>query len=111
MFCCCYFGFPRDRKGTQVNKTEAPTDVCSAVWREELELSRIAFMSHHDVSVVAKSEAVLRTADVCDAVKYFKTCACVIERETGDKHQLQHSSNMDQMNAEYARVTSSIERK
>lgn len=45
----------------------------------------------HNASVVAKSEAVLRTADVCEAVQYFMMCACIIKRETGDKHQDQYS--------------------
>lgn len=74
----------------QVNKTEAPTAVYSAVWREELELSWNTFLSQHNVSVVAKLEAVLRTADVCHAVKYFMMCVCIIKRETDDKHQFQY---------------------
>lgn len=70
----------------QINKTEVQTSVHSAVWREEVELSWITFISQHNVSVVV----VLRTADVCDAVKYFMTCVCFIKRETDDKHHFQY---------------------
>lgn len=58
-----------------------------------------------NVSVVAKLEAVLRTADVCDAVKYFMTRVCVIKRETDDKHQFQYF----QMSADNFSFTNSVQ--